>query len=431
MEQEPLQDIIKYVIYRHGAPLSPKAVELIIKKEKLWLMPSTGQSPKNGQVSARVNNHPKLFYKENGLIHLVEEQQEKRLLRITFNEKRWELPSGHPWRKEDQSNTDVAFENQFGFGGEEWLFNPRYTLDGYQYGYIRGVYELPLLEWLSEAYLFTIDPKTKDRLLVAILKNVELLDPENLDKKVKKLFEGYQEDQRGELIAVGADHRHIDLSAFYPLLRFRREEAIIFDEPLLVNELKIGQKYNRFKPYRVEGDLEDFLRKAAAPKPTSFKVGKRKMALDGHIRRGSAYTVEIASLHNEINEALEKFLAPEYSVKGGNLSIETTTFGQHIADFLLKKKNGKYTLIEIKTSGNARYNIREALAQLLDYSNWSTDLDIDELIIISPSPLSGELTQYFKRLTGSVKLKLDYWQYRKGLPVRESFSNSKHKSGIR
>lgn len=59
--------------------------------------------------------------------------------RLTFNENNWIVPSGHAWKKENQGKTNIAYENQYGFGHEEWIFNTRYFIDEFQYGYIRGL----------------------------------------------------------------------------------------------------------------------------------------------------------------------------------------------------------------------------------------------------------------------------------------------------
>jgi len=69
----------------------------------------------------------------------LNEHMDKRQMRITWNEFNWEKPSGHFWTKENQEKSNVAYENQYGFGHEEWLFNPRYRVNGFQYGYVRGV----------------------------------------------------------------------------------------------------------------------------------------------------------------------------------------------------------------------------------------------------------------------------------------------------
>lgn len=151
---------------------------------------------------------------------------------------------------------------------------------------------------------------SKDRLLVAVLRHVELLDPETLPTKVLANFKQHEHDMLEELREVGADYRSVDLAEFYPLARFKLEKATLFDQPLLINELKEGGKYNRFKPYKLDIDLEQLLYDAVKQKPTKFIWGKRKITLGGHSRTTTTHTKEIVSLHNQITDSLEKFLMP-------------------------------------------------------------------------------------------------------------------------
>ncbi len=83
---------------------------------------------------------------------------EIRLMRITWNTNNWEIPSGHYWSKTNQGKTNIAHENQYGYGHEEWLFNARFKINGFQYGYLRGVDRLPQnLETIDKVYLYTIN----------------------------------------------------------------------------------------------------------------------------------------------------------------------------------------------------------------------------------------------------------------------------------
>lgn len=418
---EKLHEVISAVIKKAGTPLKVSQIAKIIQDQQLWFKPSNGESPKQEQVSAMVNNYPHIFSRANGLVSLVAGTTENRLLRITYNKNLWELPSGHPWSRKNQGKPDYAFENMFGFGGEEWLFNNRYNIDGYQYGYIRGLWEVMNIDFIDTCYLFSIHPESKDRLLIAILRNVALLDPDALSKKVEKNFERYSPDMISELKEAGADYQRAKISDIRPIIRFKMEDATIFDEPIVANELKTGKKYNRFKPYKVEGDLETFLAALTIKKRTVFVPGKRKITLGGHTRTSEPRTKVIAGLHNEISDALERFLADEYSLKNKNISIETMTFGNNIVDFVLQRPDKTLVLLEIKTSSNVRYNIREALGQLLDYSNWDSTVNIRDLVIVSPGKLTGELLDFFERIRKSLKFNLSYWQYEKENSAKNKF----------
>ncbi len=418
---EKLHEIIVQILERADKPLKVSEIATIIREKKLWIRPSDGKFPDQTQISARVNNYKHLFERKNGIVKLISSSLQKRLLRVTWNENLWELPSGHEWSKENQAKKDVAFENKHGFGGEEWLFNKRYNIDGFQYGYIRGLYEVTNIDFIDEVYLFSINSETKDRLLVAILRNVELLDRDNLPKKIRSTFEFYTKDMANELKAVNADYKKIKYSEFYPHVKFNLNDATIFDQPILVNELKEGEKYNRFKPYKIDATLEEFLKKLVVPKPGVFIPGKRNIKDGGHTRTTKGHTKEIVGLHNLITKDLEQFVAPDFTIKKKNISIERTFFGNNIADVVLLKKNGKHTIIEIKTSNNVRYNIREALGQLIDYLNWDETFEVEELIIISPSAILGHHKAYFKRIQKSLNIKLSYWEYQKDFKSEKKF----------
>ena len=64
---------------------------------------------------------------------------ERRLFRITYNKNNWEYPSGRYLHNNGEVDSSSAYENIHGYGHEEWLFNARYRIGEYQYGYINGV----------------------------------------------------------------------------------------------------------------------------------------------------------------------------------------------------------------------------------------------------------------------------------------------------
>src|SRR5687768_11220598 len=95
--------------------------------------------------------------------------------RLTFNANGWKVPSGHAWRKKSQGKSNIPFENQYGFGHEEWLFNVRYNISGWQHGYIRGLKSyVGTGEKLDKVFLYTVRKVNNQKLvyLVGYLENV-------------------------------------------------------------------------------------------------------------------------------------------------------------------------------------------------------------------------------------------------------------------
>ncbi|HQO89112.1 MAG TPA: hypothetical protein PKX72_04240 [Chitinophagales bacterium] len=409
MAEKDLHDIIKEILKQEGKPLLVREIFNVISKNNLWKKPSDGLSPSSNQISARISKYPALFMLKNGLVHLA--IQEKRLLRITWNENNWEIPSGHRWSKEKQGDTNTAYENQYGFGGEEWLFNTRYNIDGFQYGYVRGLWEVMNIDYIDIAYLFSINSETKERLLIAKLKNVELLNPDELPKKVINYFEKYKYEMVNEIKNVNADYSKFKHREFYPIVKFKMEDAEIFDIPISINELKKGNKYNRFKPYIIDDELQELIDGKISIKPFVFSPGKRKNENSVYIKTTSAKTTDIKGIHAQIVNELETYLKPNFNLKSGNISVEKTVFGENIADVVIQHKDKSYTIYEVKTSHNTRYNVRDAIGQLLDYALWHKDIKIKDLIVVAPSVITSDQIEYLKRLKATLKLNLRYLKY--------------------
>jgi len=417
MNDKYLHLLIKDILTETGDPLSVKSIYNLILKNELWYKPSDKNIPSTNQVSARINNHPELFNLKNGLVYLI--NREKRLLRITWNEKRWELPSGHVWSKANQEKKNIAHENQYGFGGEEWLFNTRYEIEGFQYGFIRGLWEVTNIDFINIAYLYTINPQTKERLLIAKINNIELLDPDNLPLYVTNVFDRYKNEMISELQDVKADISRFKHYDFYPIIKFRMEDAEIFDKPHLINELKKGNKYNRFKPYTVKDDLQQLIDKQLIVQPFVFSPGKRKNDNSSYTKTSSGKSTFIKGVHAQIVNDLENYLYPEFSINNKNISIEKTIFGENIADLVTQNKDKSYSIFEVKTSYNTRFNIRDAIGQLLDYALWHDNLMIKELVIVAPGIILNEHIAYLRRLNSNLILSLKFLKY--DTSIKEKF----------
>lgn len=109
--------------------------------------------------------------------------------------------------------------------------------------------------------------------------------------------------------------------------------------------------------------------------------------------------------------ALETFLGPIYSVANGNLSIELTRFSGNIADLVTWVDEVNICIYEVKTGATARRNIREAIAQLLDYALHSAQLTVEKLIIVSPVALKQKDLTFIRDLQRSINIPIAYLEY--------------------
>jgi len=78
--------------------------------------------------------------------------------------------------------------------------------------------------------------------------------------------------------------------------------------------------------------------------------------------------------------------------------------------------NGSYSYYEIKIASSARACIREAVAQLLEYSYWPGALEAESLFIVGEAPLDSEADEYLRKLRDEFGLPIHYRQF--DLPAR-------------
>jgi hypothetical protein len=77
---------------------------------------------------------------------------------------------------------------------------------------------------------------------------------------------------------------------------------------------------------------------------------------------------------------------------------------------LVLKRGGAFWFYEIKTSSSPRECIREAIGQLLEYSNWRNPKLVTRLIVVGEHPLDSDASEYLKQLRESYSLPIHYEQ---------------------
>ncbi len=333
--------------------------------------------------------------------------------RLTSNDNNWELPSGHLWKKKDQGSKHIAFENQYGFGHEEWLLDPRMRIGEFQYGFIRGLLEVDSSQPLQRVYLYTV---VKDRTrnlvyYVGTISNVSLIKNDLAEqRKIGPVITQLRQERIREILEVHGDPSGLTKYPFQAVIKFHIDSASFFDEPVSQPNFDLF-KYKRFKPYKLDGSIDSVF---DAPQETDGPVilvpGKADQT-SVYSRKGKASSKTIIKLHTEIVTALEVFLGPIYSAANHNISIELTRFSGNIADVVTWDDDTRICIYEVKTGASARRNIREAIAQLLDYALHAAQLTVEKLVIVSPvAPRNSDLS-FIRELKSSISIPLTYLEY--------------------
>jgi hypothetical protein len=370
------------------------------KAEKLSLQELVNKSI--GYFNANLKNYYQI---------ISELWADERLMRITWNTNNWESPIKHKWKKSNQGNHNIAYENQYGYGHEEWLFNPRYRIDGIQYGYIKGIEQMSQDDsFLDKIHLFTIDSKSKDRYLIAKLTNVEIIndidkEPAEIGGVIKKYFSQMIEEVRD----IKGDYKHFKSTKYYPNVKFNWSDSEIYNKPYITNSLK-GRNYNRFMPYHVDeklkGIIEDVIQNEYK---LVFKPGKAKTTKK-YTKQGSGNESIVTRSHSDITDDLYLYLKNISGYSYNEVSIEKSKVGEAIVDVLVKKDD-QYMFFEVKTKNTAVLNIREALGQLFEYALMDNSIKVNKLVIVGPAQMQKNDLDYFKRLQKVISKPLEYWAY--------------------
>jgi hypothetical protein len=117
--------------------------------------------------------------------------------------------------------------------------------------------------------------------------------------------------------------------------------------------------------------------------------------------------------HNEIQWHLYKHLASLYGSRAVGTECPSGTDGK--VDVIVRRGN-KFWFYDIKTAPSARACIREAIAQLMEYSFWPGGREAKRLVVVGEPFLDGDSRAFLARLKNQLSLPITYLQFdmRKG-----------------
>ena len=186
--------------------------------------------------------------------------------RLTFNNNGWGFPSGN-FGKSKNKNTH---EYKYGFGFEEWLFSETHIISDenekkYHYGYLEGINKNYKKEDKTDSLtLFTINNTTRQRFIVGVIKEWEILSPEDSAIIVQQnpvLIDSMREQVRAVVpnpqLSVEKFNKHvnnnIDTGTKKPMQLFNIKFEtfdFIFDANIPVGKIHLIAKFNRFWLHR-------------------------------------------------------------------------------------------------------------------------------------------------------------------------------------
>lgn len=331
----------------------------------------------------------------------------EKIARLCWNTNEWRRPSG----RNGKSKSNDSYENEMGFGHEEWLLDDSKIMpDGYHYGFLEPMRVKGDRHFgkVYDIHLFTISPN-KQKVYIGCLKNAVGVSSE----ESQKVFSYYQEkgwlpEMQQDVLFVGGTIKDFTPSFMFNI-KFRFEDAMIYysNQPIMKPD-SVWHRYNLMdKKGTFEFEKDD---------DGNIKV------LDTNIfeRIIKAGKIQIDPLHKKIQNAVVNLLKGNYT----DLQIESgadASLKQRVDIKGLSKVENEWHFFEVKTM-SAKRSIREALGQILEYAHYPNVDHARKLFIIGPEPPDEMDKAYLQLLREKYNLPVWFRWY--------SFSENKLYDGV-
>ncbi|MFC4739991.1 hypothetical protein ACFO3U_08290 [Flavobacterium ponti] len=310
---------------------------------------------------------------------------EKRIARLTWNENGWVKPSG----PEGKSKNKDTHEGQFGYGHEEWLLDISKLVDGYHYGFLEPIrkQQQAYINNIYDVWLYTIDNISKKRYWVGEINKIEVIDNAEAER-IKEIYvqNKWHQEMESQIIDCDAnadgfsDWNGVDLFnvRFLPTdLKFNSDYFELPKENKIYEQSRYSfANYNEgLTPIKAEkgfifnSDIEN----KEGNNDTS-KIGTATYAREPK-------AIEVTYVHKAICDGIKVKFVEQFGYE--NVSTENHAgYGNNRIDMVVKNNN-EYVFYEIKAYNSSRASIREALGQLLEYSYWINKDNANKLVIVS------------------------------------------------
>lgn len=314
--------------------------------------------------------------------------------RICWNSKGWVYPTG-----EAAAAEAGTYATEMGFGHEEWLFNYEWILDGWKYGFLQpvGKSRAKLERRTIDVRLYTISPHA-EWFYVGHLGACEVLD-ERTAAAARTQFKkrGWFKDMVEQLDHVGGNQEglHYDEAVWVFNIRFKPSDAVLYDPMVPVRPSDAIRKLRRYTLVRLSDEQR------AIEQEWRTRVGTTIRRPTGKQHREGVPAREVDLPHNQLQNELYSLLVHRF----GRDAVEMES---GFADIRLRR-DGATVLFELKSDSRARYAIREAIGQLLEYGYVAQQAGerVTDLIVAGPGELLPADSAY-----------LQYLREQRGLPIR-------------
>jgi len=338
---------------------------------------------------------------------------ENKTARICWNDKDWIQPSGIKGKSKSKS-----FENDNGYGFEEWLFDSSKEIEGYHYGFIEPIHKFRS-KYEGRTYnisLFSINGENKQRYWIGILNNVEVINQrkslEVIDEYKKRGWYDEMINQIKELKLCTKEFNKWAKKGIIFNVRFKVTE--IFNLPAIKIPFDHDNKFIKSSRYNLFNVNINALNELTSIEHATFNFnnsGSCQAELKTKTKKTtSSKDTEVELLHNELQMSFLDFLQKRYGYD--NVKRECRAWGGAKVDIVRKTKTG-YVFYEIKTYNNILTSLRYSIGQLLEYCFYPDieNQNAEKLVLVSQINANEIIKKYISKLKTLINIPIGYIQF--------------------
>lgn len=307
----------------------------------------------------------------------------EKIARLCWNTNEWKRPSG----RKGKSKSNDSYENEMGFGHEEWLLDKSKIMpNGYHYGFLEPM-RLKSDRHFGKVYdihLFTISPNKQKVFIGCLRKAIGVSFAESQEVYHYYQEKGWLAEMQQDVLFVGGTVKDFTPSFMFNI-KFRFEDAEInySNQPIL----KPDSVWHRYNLMDKKGEFEFEIDENGNIKVLDTSIFER-------IVEGGKIVID--PLHKKIQNAVVEILKEQYT----HLQIESYTNDSATQRVDIKgfsKNEHEWHFFEVKTM-SAKRSIREALGQILEYAHYPNVHMAKKLFIIGPDQPDEKDKEYLHLL---------------------------------
>ncbi|MDB5282909.1 MAG: hypothetical protein JWO06_1984 [Bacteroidota bacterium] len=315
--------------------------------------------------------------------------------RICWNTEKWKRPSG----SQGKSTASESYEQIYGYGHEEWLFDKSKVVDGYHYAFLEPL-RLISDKHTNESYnvsFFTINNLNK-KYFVGEIRNVECITKEE-SRRVYEIYrkKSWIDNMKTDVERVGADWETfiaIKPETFLNI-KFKFKDVHRPDELVEISEMDTNITTNRFKLLPQKSDVL-----LVVESDDDEDEGNRKNTKTR--KRVFNSECEYDPYHDQMQNAIFDLLKHSKKYNYKKVAMEKGR-----VDIKAKTQEGIWHYFELKTD-NPKLSIRQALGQIMEYAYYPGSERAKKLIIVADEEPDENTMEYLDYIRGKFDLPVTY-----------------------